>query len=79
MILSIIVMIFCFIMTVLMSACVMKLDEIEKHDIDVQMRWAKSRESDPPEWADPEKWWQSEENAPIYHVGYDDAQMGREK
>lgn len=60
MILSIIVLIFAFIMTLLMSACVMKLDEIEKHDFAVRMRWEKERESEPPEWADPEKWWESE-------------------
>lgn len=78
MILSIIVMVFCFIMTLLMSACVCKLDEIEKHDHAVQMRWEKARESEPPEWADPDKWWDSEE-IPIAHVGYDDAQIGREK
>lgn len=60
MILSIIVLIFCFIMTMLMYACVMKLDEIEKHDNAVRMRWAEARESEPPEWADPEKWWESE-------------------
>lgn len=60
MILSIIVMIFCFIMTLLMSVCVIKLDEIEKHDFAVRMRWEKERESEPPEWADPEKWWESE-------------------
>lgn len=76
MILSIIVMIFCFIMTLLMSMCVIKLDEIEKHDYAVRMRWEKG--SEPPEWADPEKWRESE-NAPIFHVGYDSDQMGREK
>ena len=78
MIISIIVMIFCFIMTLLMSVCVIKLDEIEKHDFAVRMRWEKERESEPPEWADPEKWYESE-NAPIFHVGYDNDQMGREK
>lgn len=60
MILSIIVLIFCFILTLLMCACVIKLDEIEKHDIGVRMRWENARESEPPEWAEPEKWWESE-------------------
>lgn len=60
MILSIIVFILCFIMTVMMSVCMMKLDDIEKHDEAVRMRWAEARKSEPPEWADPEKWWESE-------------------
>lgn len=37
-----------------------RLDEIEKHDEAVSQRWAKPRESEPPEWADSEKWWESE-------------------
>lgn len=60
MILSIIVLIFCFIMVLIMCKCMMKLDEIEKHDEAVRMRWAEARESEPPEWADPDKWWESE-------------------
>ncbi len=60
MILSIIVLIFCGINTVLLFVCMTNLDEIEKHDEQVRMRWAEARESEPPEWADPEKWWESE-------------------
>lgn len=68
MILSIIVLIFCFIMAVMMSACVMKLDEIEKHDEAVRMRWADAGESEPPEWADPEKWRESEGNTTLSKI-----------
>lgn len=60
MILSIIVLIFCGINTVLLFVCMTNLDEIEKHDEQVRMRWAEARESEPPEWADPEKWYESE-------------------
>ena len=60
MILSIIVLIFCFLMTAIMCVCMIKIDKIEKHDEAVRMRWAEARESEPPEWADPEKWWESE-------------------
>lgn len=77
MILSIIVMIFSMLMVLIMSGCYMKLDEIEKHDRAVRMRWAKREESEPPDWADPDKWWESE--LPIYHVGYSEEQCGREK
>lgn len=48
------------LLVILLVACVIRLDEIEKHDEAVRMRWAEARESEPPEWADPEKWWESE-------------------
>lgn len=37
-----------------------KLDDTEKHDEAVRLRWKARRESTPPDWADPEKWWESE-------------------
>ena len=60
MILSVIVFIMCIVMVAILIACVINLSEIEKHDEAVRMRWAEARESEPPEWADPEKWWESE-------------------
>lgn len=50
----------CLIIAALLIVCMTKLDEIERHDEAVRMRWANAHESEPPEWADPEKWWESE-------------------
>ena len=36
------------------------LDATERHDYLVAQRRANRRESEPPEWADAEKWWESE-------------------
>lgn len=49
-----------FVLVVLLVACVINADEVEQHDDRVRMRWAEARESEPPEWADAEKWWESE-------------------
>ena len=49
------------VLVVLLVACLINADEVELHDDRVRMRWAEARESEPPEWADPEKWWESEE------------------
>lgn len=47
-------------LVVLLVACVINADEVEKHDEAVYYRWADFGESEPPEWADPERWWESE-------------------
>ena len=39
---------------------ILKLDDIERHDEAVRMRWEEARKSTPPEWADEDKWWESE-------------------
>lgn len=80
MFMSIMIMILALMLIVIMLGCYGKLDEIEKHDRAVRMRWAAKEESEPPEWADPDKWWQSERgDVPIFHVSYDSEQCGREK
>lgn len=48
------------VLCVLLIVCLINADECEKHDDRVRMRWADARESEPPEWADPERWWESE-------------------
>lgn len=47
-------------LVVLIAALLINADDVEKHDEAVFMRFAEPRESEPPEWADPEKWWESE-------------------
>lgn len=47
-------------LVVLIVALLINADDVEKHDEDVYLRFAESRESEPPEWADAEKWWESE-------------------
>lgn len=51
------------VLVVLLIACLINADEVEQHDDQVRMRWAEARESEPPEWAEPEKWWESEGNS----------------
>lgn len=60
MILSVFVFIMCIVITAVLYACVINLSDIEKHDEAVRMRLAEARKSEPPEWADPERWWESE-------------------
>lgn len=48
------------VLVVLLIAVLINADEVERHDDEVRMRWTSARESEPPEWADPEKWWESE-------------------
>ena len=60
MIFGIVVIAIAAVLVTLMVACVINADEVEKHDEAVRMRWAEARESEPPEWADPEKWYESE-------------------
>lgn len=48
------------VLVVLLIACLINADDIERHDDQVRMRWAEARESEPPEWADTEKWYESE-------------------
>lgn len=48
------------VLVVLLIACLINADDVEKHDETVRMRWTEARESEPPEWADSEKWWESE-------------------
>ena len=57
---TIIVVVLMVIIAVLLFACILTLDDIERHDEAVRMRWANQRESTPPEWADADKWWESE-------------------
>ena len=47
-------------LVVLIIALLINADDVEKHDEAVYLRFAESRESEPPEWADAEKWWESE-------------------
>ena len=51
------------VLVVLLIACLINAEEVELHDDRVRMRWAEARESEPPEWAEPEKWWESEGNS----------------
>lgn len=48
------------VLIVLLIACLINPDEIEEHDDYVRLRWEDPHESDPPEWADPARWWESE-------------------
>ena len=48
------------VLVVLIVALLINADDVEKHDEAVFMRFAEPMESEPPEWADPEKWWESE-------------------
>lgn len=48
------------LLVILLVACVINADEVEKHDEAVRYRWSDFGESEPPEWADPEKWYESE-------------------
>lgn len=45
---------------VFLSVCLISADAVEKHDERVRLHWEEARQSEPPEWADPEKWWESE-------------------
>lgn len=45
---------------VLLIAVLINADEEERHDEAVRYRWSDFGESEPPEWADPEKWYESE-------------------
>lgn len=58
--LGIVVIVLAIVLVTLMVVCVINAEEVEKHDEAVRMRWTEARESEPPEWADPEKWWESE-------------------
>ena len=58
--LGIVVIVLAIVLVTLMVVCVINAEEVEKHDEAVRMRWAEARESEQPEWADPEKWWESE-------------------
>ena len=49
------------LLVVLLIVCLINADECEKHDEAVYYRWEDMGESEPPEWADPVKWWESEE------------------
>ena len=49
-----------FIFTVLLIICLINADEVERHDEAVYYRWEDMEESEPPEWADACKWWESE-------------------
>ena len=59
--LGIIVFGIAFVLVVLLVVCLINADECELHDEAVHYRWADLGESEPPEWADPVKWWESEE------------------
>ena len=48
------------VLVALLIVCLINADECEKNDDRVRMRWADEKESEPPEWADPERWWESE-------------------
>ena len=50
------------VLVALLVACLINADEVEQHDDRVRLRWADARESEPPEWAEPERWWESEGN-----------------
>ena len=58
--LGIVVISLALVLVTLMVVYVINAEEVEKHDEAVRMRWAEARKSEPPEWADPEKWWESE-------------------
>ena len=47
-------------LAVVLIVCLINADDVEKHDEAVRYRWSDFGESDPPEWADPEKWYESE-------------------
>lgn len=48
------------VLVVLLIALLINADDVEKHDEAVYLRFAEPRESEPPEWADADKWWESE-------------------
>lgn len=58
--LGIVVIVLAIVLVTLMVVCVINAEEVEKHDEAARMRWAEARDSEPPEWADPEKWYESE-------------------
>lgn len=47
-------------LVVLIVALLINADDVEKHDEAVYLRFAEPRESEPPEWADADRWWESE-------------------
>lgn len=49
-----------FVLVILLIALLINADDVEKHDEAVYLRFAESRESEPPEWADADRWWESE-------------------
>lgn len=48
------------VLVVLLIALLINADDVEKHDEAVYLRFAEPRESEPPEWADADRWWESE-------------------
>ena len=48
------------VLVVLIVALLINADDVEKHDEAVYLRFAEPRESEPPEWADADRWWESE-------------------
>lgn len=55
-------LVFCIgvVLVVLLIALLINADDVEKHDESVYLRFAEPRESEPPEWADADRWWESE-------------------
>ena len=49
------------VVLIILVVFLIKPEETEKHDEAVYYRWEDMEESEPPEWADPVKWWESEE------------------
>ena len=60
MLLTTIVFVIAAVSVAIMIVCLINADEVEKHDEAVFYRWEDFGESEPPEWADPVKWWESE-------------------
>lgn len=48
------------VILLMLTVGILKADDTERHDDAVRMWWEEARESEPPEWADPDKWWESE-------------------
>ena len=47
-------------LVVLLIALLINADDVANHDEAVYLRFAEPRESEPPEWADADRWWESE-------------------
>jgi hypothetical protein len=78
------IIVFCMAaaLAVLVIVCLVNADENELHDEAIYYRWEDLDDSEPPEWADPVKWYESQgrkEEVELNHVEYEPWQMGYEK